>query len=183
MSKIVGISGFSNSGKTTLISKLIVYFKSKNYKVAVVKHAKSGFKFGEGDTEKFIKNNADCVAGISEEGVLFYKKGSFSLEDILKEIGSFYDIVLIEGFKKESLPKLFFIDNNINDEGITLLKNVKENIVGFVGEESFYIHDYSIKGPYKTSEGEWYVKFYDKNLPYFDRDDIEKIAEFIMREI
>ena len=42
--KIITIVGKSNSGKTTLLEKLITHLTQKGYKIGSVKHAHSGFE-------------------------------------------------------------------------------------------------------------------------------------------
>ena len=43
MPPIISIVGNSNSGKTTLIEKLIPELKKRGYRVGVIKHAHHGF--------------------------------------------------------------------------------------------------------------------------------------------
>ena len=65
---VIGIEGFSGSGKTTLTEKLIPYFKSKGYMIAVIKHDAHGFDMDrEGkDTFRFTAAGADLVMISSE---------------------------------------------------------------------------------------------------------------------
>ncbi|KYO65277.1 molybdopterin-guanine dinucleotide biosynthesis protein B [Thermovenabulum gondwanense] len=182
MTKIIGISGFSGSGKTTLIDKLIGILKEKGLTVAVIKHVVSGVKFGEKDTDRYIIRKADFVAGIFGEGIIMYKREQVSLRDLLKKIGN-YDIVLIEGFKYEDFPKIFILKGQGEKDEIEFLKEYKKDILCFAGKKDLNINNSFIKGPMFSYEGNPYIKYFDKNLPFFNRDDGEKIAEFIINEI
>lgn len=182
MTKIIGISGFSGSGKTTLIDKLIGILKEKGLTVAVIKHAVSGIKFGEKDTDRFISRKADCVAGILGEGIMMYKREQVGLRDLLKKMDN-YNIVLIEGFKYEEFPKIFILKGQGEKDEIEFLKHYKKDILGFAGKKDLKINNPFIKGPMFSYEGKPYIKYFDKNLPFFDRDDVEKIAEFFINEI
>jgi len=182
LGKIIGISGFSGSGKTSLIDKLISIFKEKGLTVAVIKHSVSGLKFGGRDTDRFISRKADCVAGIFGEGILIYKREQVGLKDLLKKMNK-YDVVLIEGFKYEEFPKIFILKGQGEKDEMEFLKHYKKDIIGFAGKKELNINNLFIKGPMFSHEGKPYIMYFDKNLPFFDRDDGEKIAEFIINEM
>ena len=62
-SKIIGISGYSGSGKTTTIINLIKFFKKSGIKIGIVKHAHHNFDVdvpGK-DSYRFRENGADEV--------------------------------------------------------------------------------------------------------------------------
>jgi len=99
----------SNTGKTTLIEKLIKNLKLKNYSVGVLKHDAHKFDIDkEGkDSFKFSMAGADNVIISSFEKLAMIKKveKEVPIDEILllfKDI----DIVLIEGYKNNNYPKI-----------------------------------------------------------------------------
>jgi molybdopterin-guanine dinucleotide biosynthesis protein B len=108
MRKIVGLVGSSGSGKTTLIEKLVPQLKQRGYRVGTVKHAGHGFEMDrEGkDTWRYQQSGADSVIVSSPGKMVLSRQG---IPDRLHAILPFLadmDIVLVEGFKKEPIPKI-----------------------------------------------------------------------------
>ncbi len=52
--KIIGIVGWKNSGKTFYVSEIIKKLKSKNYRVASIKHAHHEFDIDHYNTDSYI---------------------------------------------------------------------------------------------------------------------------------
>jgi len=100
--KVCSIVGCSNVGKTTLIERLVDWFKSHGINVGVIKHASHGFDLVEGkDSTRFFNAGAQMVWVFSEQ------KGTMRLDnnnsnDIISilnlEQGN-VDLFLLEGFK------------------------------------------------------------------------------------
>jgi molybdopterin-guanine dinucleotide biosynthesis protein MobB len=69
MKPIVSIVGRTNSGKTTLIEKLIPELKKRGYKVGVIKHTKHQFEIDHPgkDTWRMTKAGADTVVIVSDK--------------------------------------------------------------------------------------------------------------------
>jgi molybdopterin-guanine dinucleotide biosynthesis protein B len=112
--KAVGIVGFKKSGKTTLIMRLCQELSARGYKVAAIKHTPSHIFFPETDSSKF-KEHASFVAAIGQEETEIIIKGEKSIEDILAYCDS--DIVLIEGFKRETtFPKIVCIKDEADKD-------------------------------------------------------------------
>ncbi|TVY08265.1 molybdopterin-guanine dinucleotide biosynthesis protein B [Paenibacillus cremeus] len=108
MTKVIGIAGYSNSGKTTLITKLVPWFESHGYRVGVIKHDAHGhYSEVEGaDSTQFIESGASCVAVVSPEEVRWFERKPVQLEDVVKRMEPSTDIILVEGFKREPHPKI-----------------------------------------------------------------------------
>ncbi|MGV8980813.1 molybdopterin-guanine dinucleotide biosynthesis protein B [Clostridium sp.] len=99
----------SNTGKTTLIEKLIKIFKMRNYKVGVLKHDAHKFDIDkEGkDSFKFSTAGADNVIISSSKKLAMIQK--VEKEVPLNEIILLFkdvDIILMEGYKNNSFPKI-----------------------------------------------------------------------------
>lgn len=122
---IMSIAGFSGSGKTTLIEKLIPIMKERGYSIAVIKHdVHSAFSDIPGtDTFRFREAGADATMLSSDvSGFSSYEKTGKALREILEEVAG-YDLVFIEGYKREDVPKLLLLNNRNNYE-------IPENISG-----------------------------------------------------
>jgi molybdopterin-guanine dinucleotide biosynthesis protein B len=110
MPPIVSIVGKSKSGKTTLIEKLVRELKSRGYRVATVKHAPEGMSFDEQgkDSWRHINAGSEATAVSSPDKVVLIKPVAhdITLDEIAHFFGEDYDIILTEGFKQGSAPKI-----------------------------------------------------------------------------
>lgn len=101
--KIVGVVGFSGTGKTRLIVRLIGELKRRGLRVCAVKRCSHGFTLDtEGkDSADFTRAGADGVAMISPEGwaATGTSQGP-SPSALAARLFSDADIVLIEGGKE-----------------------------------------------------------------------------------
>ena len=103
--KAVGIVGYHKSGKTTLGVKLCKELAGKGLRVGVVKHVSCELQFADADSSRY-RALASVVAAASSKEAEIIVKGEKSFEDMLRYCAD-CDLVLVEGFKKESLfPKI-----------------------------------------------------------------------------
>jgi len=106
----VSIVGKSGSGKTSLIERLIKEFKRRGYRVASVKHCPHGMEIDKPgkDSWKFAQAGSDAVVFSSFDKLVFVKNvdGDSSIAEILRMIGGDFDLVLIESYKKDRVPKI-----------------------------------------------------------------------------
>ena len=100
-------AGYSNTGKTTFLEKLVAEFKSRGLRVGMLKHDSHGFEIDhEGkDTWRFSQAGADMVAIASDKKFAVIEQRGRDLESALE---AFYDvdIVITEGYKFRDYPKL-----------------------------------------------------------------------------
>ena len=110
MPPIVSIVGKSESGKTTLLEKLIGELKSRGYRVATVKHApqESSFDKPGKDSWRHIEAGSQATLISSSDKLVLIKptSGEPALEQITRLLGEDYDIILAEGFKDSDAPKI-----------------------------------------------------------------------------
>ena len=110
MPPVISIVGRSKSGKTTFIEKLIGELKSRGYRVATIKHTPHGMDFNDQgkDTWRHLNAGSEATAGSSPEGMVLVKpvKQDLTLDEIARFLGEDYDIILAEGFKQSSAPKI-----------------------------------------------------------------------------
>ena len=103
MTNIIGISGWSGSGKTKLITNLIKFFKDNhNLKVCALKHAHHSFKLDQKgkDSYEFFEAGANQVIIASSKQWAIVNRIDLKeppLEELLKYSKNNIDIILVEG--------------------------------------------------------------------------------------
>jgi molybdopterin-guanine dinucleotide biosynthesis protein B len=117
--QIVAVSGVKNSGKTTLLSKLIPALKARGVTAAVIKH--DGHRFAadrEGtDTCRLLAAGAVGAAIFDGEKFQAVKYGSVTE----KELFGLYpeaDILLLEGFKHERYPRVEIVRKGVSEKPV-----------------------------------------------------------------
>ena len=109
--KCFGIAGWSGSGKTTLLVQLVKSLKAQGLSVSTVKHAHHSFDIDQPgkDSHRHRQAGAKEVFIVSEKrwaGIHeLHNEKEPTLEAILDKMDN-VDIVLVEGFKKATMPKL-----------------------------------------------------------------------------
>jgi molybdopterin-guanine dinucleotide biosynthesis protein MobB len=109
---VVSIVAKSGTGKTTLLEKLIAEMKSRGYRVGAVKHDAHSFSIDhEGkDSWRLTQAGADTMLITSPAQIAMVKKNHRDEEIPLAEsIATYFDdvdIVLTEGFKRSTMPKI-----------------------------------------------------------------------------
>lgn len=123
------ICGYKNSGKTTLITKLIPILKKKGYRVATIKHDGHDFESDVPGTDTWKHKEAGAYASGIFSGSRFMISKECEDADI-EMLAAFFpeaDVILLEGFKNSELPK-FWCDypNLIPDEHAVADKIIEE---------------------------------------------------------
>jgi molybdopterin-guanine dinucleotide biosynthesis protein MobB len=110
MSLVVSVVGRSNSGKTTLLEKLIVELKKRGYTVAAVKHSGSDFQLDHPgkDSWRLTEAGSDAVLLVSPHRLAFMERASHAptFEEVIDFLGNKFDFVLVEGFKESGIPRI-----------------------------------------------------------------------------
>lgn len=156
--KIIGISGVKNSGKTSLISKIIPRLKEKNLKIATIKHDGHDFQGDVEGTDSFIhrKAGADGVAVFSDNRYMIIKEEkNIDINILIKEFKE-YDLIIIEGLKSSDFPKLEIIRSEISKKPVTK----KETVLAYITD----------------------LDRIDKNIKQFALEDIDGIVDFIYKK-
>lgn len=104
---VFSIVGYSGTGKTTFLEKLIVELKKRGLKLAVIKHDAHRFEIDrEGkDSWRFTQAGADMVAICSKEKSAFVVQGELALHEVLSGIHG-ADLILTEGYRHEKGVKI-----------------------------------------------------------------------------
>jgi len=108
---IFGFAGFSGSGKTTLIEKLIPLFVAKGLKIALVKHAHHDFDVDQPGKDSYRHRAAGAAEVLVTSGrrwALVHELGDEPEPGLEPHVARLApcDLVLVEGFKRETIPKL-----------------------------------------------------------------------------
>ena len=158
---ILGIAGWKNSGKTTLVRSLITELTNRNIRVSTLKHAHHDFDIDQPGTDSYKHRKAgaqEVLIVSSRRWALIHEETEVSKPDLTTMLGKLEDtdLVLVEGFKSLSFPKLEI--RREDSSGPDLAPNDKD-IIAIVSDRP-------------VSE---------QNMPAFDLDDIKGIAEFVMK--
>ena len=161
---LFGVIGWKNSGKTTLMARLVAEFSARGLTVSAVKHAHHSFDVDQPgrDSYKFREAGARQVALVSPKrwALMHELRGEEKppLEEVISHIGP-CDLVLIEGYKGGPFPKI----EARSERSLTQapLSDDDPLIVAIAAE---------------TGNGN---ESCSGSLPCFDIDDVTGIADFI----
>ncbi|MET2826781.1 molybdopterin-guanine dinucleotide biosynthesis protein B [Mesorhizobium shangrilense] len=160
--RVFGITGWKNSGKTTLTEKLVAELVRRGWKVSTIKHAHHDFDIDKPGADSFRHRQAGAteVAIVSGNrwALMHELRGEDepTLEAILSRLAP-SDIVIVEGYKREAHRKIETRRMDAKDR--TPLSASDPNIVAIAS-------DFAVE---------------NNNLPVFDLDDTKSIADFVER--
>lgn len=109
--KIIGISGWSGNGKTTLLDKLIPELNSRGYTVSTLKHAHHRFDIDHEGKDSYRHRQAgaqEVLISSSARWALIHEhrdSPETSFDELVGKMSP-VDILLVEGFKTENFPKI-----------------------------------------------------------------------------
>lgn len=109
--KVIGFCGYSGSGKTTLVERLIAHLKLAGQRVSVVKHAHHAFDIDHEGKDSWRHRQAGAFEVVIASDRRLAKIREFELRadpgvhELIAELGE-CDWVLVEGFKRSTLPKI-----------------------------------------------------------------------------
>ncbi len=112
----------SDSGKTTVAASLVAALASQGYNVAAVKHCPHGHESDRpsSDTDRLYEAGAMAVAASSPGALTTRRRVSNdpALETVVSTIGAGADIVVAEGFKSSTVPKIVVGDLPVSLENV-----------------------------------------------------------------
>ncbi|MBI4187437.1 MAG: molybdopterin-guanine dinucleotide biosynthesis protein B [Chloroflexi bacterium] len=156
MRPIISVVGKSDSGKTSLLERLIAELKQRGHKVAAIKHTDKDLEFDTAGKNSWRLGRAgsEVVALASPHQVAIMKQveRDLSPQELSRLIAWDYDLILTEGFKKANTPK---IEVHRREQGQGLLCP-PEQLLAVVTDEPL-----------------------DVNVPQFSRDEVNKLADLI----
>ena len=157
---VFGVTGWKNSGKTTLVARLVAEFVRRGYRVSTAKHAHHAFDIDKPDTDSFRHREAGASEVVIVSGYRWALMHELrdepepALGAVLERFSP-CDLILIEGYKRESHPKIEVRRKEAHRE--QALAPDDPSIVAIAAD-----HATDVAG-----------------LPLFDIDDVAAIADFI----
>ncbi len=110
MPPVVAIVGRSKVGKTTLIEKLIPELASRGHRVATAKHTHHQVAIDQPgkDSRRHVDAGSRATIICSRDRLALVKPvaGDTPLDEVLALFAEDYDIIIVEGFKSENVPKI-----------------------------------------------------------------------------
>jgi molybdopterin molybdotransferase len=133
---VVSIVGKSDSGKTTLLEKLVPELRVRGYRVGTIKHDVHGFDIDHKgkDSWRHKQSGARTVVISSPRKIAVVKDVDIeeSLDSLVSKYFTDVDIVLTEGYKKEDKPKIEIFRAEIHDAPLCLGDG---NLVALVSDD------------------------------------------------
>jgi len=154
------VAASSNSGKTTLIEKVVKILTARGLRVAVIKHASKGFDLDQPgkDSWRFQQAGAHTVIVLGPDRMALIKKlGEAPSLDDLDLLAADVDIIIHEGFKKAGTNRIEVFRR------------------GASGDRPLCLDD----GPYLALVSD---QPFSVAIPRFDLNDAEGVADFIVRK-
>ena len=161
--KVFGLAGWSGSGKTTLLVKLIPEFVERGLKVSTLKHAHHNFDIDKPGKDSFEHRQAgasEVMISASNRWALMHENKDDmepDLDQLLTRMSP-VDLLLVEGFKSHSYPKMEVYRSIV---GKPLLQENDTGIVAVATDEELL----------------------NLTVPSFNLSDISLIADFILSKL
>ena len=162
--RIIGVVGWKNTGKTTLIEKLIHEFNQRDLTVSTIKHSHHNLSVDKQGTDSFKHFNAgskETIVASKKKWIKFSRQFSGSepnLPHLIEQIVP-VDIVIVEGYKDSDHKKVEVVDS-------------------ISSRKPLYTTDRTICGLIINKH-----KIQNSALPQFERDEVHKICDFIEKTL
>ncbi len=115
---VIAICGFSNSGKTTLIERLIARLSKDELHVATIKHYSHDFSldYAGKDTDRFFQAGATVFGQDARQRFIRqHLTSNESLTAGILRLSMNHDVVLVEGYKHIDLPVKIWLRRRMDD--------------------------------------------------------------------
>lgn len=158
--RIIGFAGWSGSGKTTLLARLIPALVARGKSVSSIKHAHHGFDVDQPGKDSHTHRSAgatEVLVGSARRWALIHElreEREPSLRELLQRMSE-VDLVLVEGFKRDTHPK---IEIHRPSVGKPLLQPDDVHIVAVASDGALHLP-----------------------VPILDLADTDAIADFVCR--
>ncbi|MFO8111196.1 MAG: molybdopterin-guanine dinucleotide biosynthesis protein B [Desulfosalsimonadaceae bacterium] len=157
---MAAIAGFSNSGKTTLLEKLIREMTRRGLHVGTIKHDVHGFEMDRKgkDTWRHKQAGASTTIISSPRQIGMVKDVDHDHDPLeLAALMPDIDLILLEGYKSADIPKI-------------------EIFRSAVSRKLFCTDDPKLMAVITDSS-------HDVDVPCFGHEDISDIADFLIRKL
>jgi molybdopterin-guanine dinucleotide biosynthesis protein B len=158
---VLGIVGWKNSGKTTLVERLVAELTRRSWRISTVKHAHHGFDIDRPGSDSFRHRAAgagEVLIASANRWALMHEAGDAepSLEALIERLAP-CDLVIVEGWKRDSHPKIEVRRTATRDR----MPLAGDGDAGFIAIAA----DHAV----------------ETDLPFFDLDAVADIADFVER--
>lgn len=158
--RVFGISGWKNSGKTGLAVGLVEEFTRRGYRISTIKHAHHDFDIDKVGADSFRHRQAGAhevtIVSGTRYAIMHELRGAPepAFDEILARLAP-CDLVLIEGYKREKIPKIEA--RRLESKNREPLAPDDPHIVAIAADHPVA----------------------DTDLPVFDLNDVKAIADFV----
>lgn len=139
MPPLVSITGRSDSGKTTIIEKLIQAFNKRGFRVGTIKHNRHEFEIDYPGKDSWRHKKAGSAVAIISSPKRIGMVKDVDHDHSLEELIPFFpdvDIILAEGYKHENKPKVEIFRADVHSRPIN---NEDGHLIALVTDSDFYI--------------------------------------------
>ncbi len=161
MPPIVLFVGLSGTGKTTLIEGVVRCLKNRGYTVAALKHSRHEINIDTEGTDSWRFSNAGADISLLSSSDTLCFTGKIDREMEAEELASLYaknvDIMLAEGYKYGSLPKIEVHRSQMGNDLLCRGQESDPHLVAVVSDKDL-----------------------DIDVPVFNLDDTEGVCDFIV---
>jgi molybdopterin-guanine dinucleotide biosynthesis protein B len=161
--RVIGVCGFKNAGKTTLVEKLVRALSKQGYRVSTIKHAHHSFDIDHEGRDSFRHRSAGAsevaVVSAARWALIHESRGDRepTLDDILAKMAP-CDLVIVEGYKRDDHEKIE-------------VRNLDLDHPKLAGDDPTIVA-IAANGPVA-----------DAPVPVFSRDDVTNLAAFIVKHV
>ena len=115
---IISVCGVKNSGKTTLLTKIIPILKERGLRVAVIKHDGHDFDFDKPGTDSYRirESGAQSIGIYSPYRYMISAPKTDVTPEYLAKFFDDADIILLEGGKHTAYPKIEVVRKAVSSE-------------------------------------------------------------------
>jgi molybdopterin-guanine dinucleotide biosynthesis protein B len=161
MPPVLALIGKPNCGKTTLIEKLIPALAEKGVRVGTIKHHHGDIQMDTPGKDSWRHKQAGAQVVLLSSpvgiGLIQDTAGDTPVEDLVSRYFQEVDLVIAEGYKWSTLPKIEVFRSTVYDEP---MQEPGKTLIAMVS-------DVEIR----------------QDLPWFKYDDIGSLVEFILEKI
>ena len=161
---IVGFAAYSGTGKTTLLINIIPILKNQGVEIGVIKHAHHAFEIDQPGKDSYEIRKAGAsqmLIGSKKRWALMIEQDeedqSIRLQEYISHLDqNKLDLILVEGFKPEAIPKIELHRPSLKQP---LICEADDSVIAIATDEPL------------TN---------NINLPILDLNNYEAIANFII---
>jgi len=157
---IISIVGKSDSGKTTLLEKLVPELTRRGYRIATIKHDVHGFEVDQEGKDSWRHKQAGAhtvvISSPNKIALIRDVEKDLNLEEIRERLIQDVDLILSEGYKRDVQPKIEVFRKEKHKK---LLCTKKDNLVAIASNKKINV-----------------------GIPCFNLEDMNGLSNFIEKE-